>query len=308
MRLIADIGGTNARFALFTSEGGIDDVRVLPTADYDGPASAARAYLDGRAIEEAILAVATPVEADEVRLTNCPWHFSIKATGEEIGAARIAAINDFVAQALALPHLQPGDVVKIGPGEPARERTMVAMGPGTGLGVAVLLPLAGGCVPLPTEGGHASFAPNDAREIEVLRLLSGRFGHVSTERLVSGPGLLTLAEALAALDGRAIEARTPAEVTDRARRGCSHCAEAVTRFAALLGSAAGDSALAHGATGGVYLCGGVMLALGDLFDRNAFRARFEAKGRFDAYLRAIPTWIVTHPHAGLLGAAHHYLL
>ena len=219
MRLLADIGGTNARFALFTPERGLSDVRVLSTADHDGPAAAAATYLDGRAVEEAILAIASPVEADEVRLTNCPWRFSISATGEAIGVARIAAINDFVAQALALPHLQPGDVVKVGPGEPARGRTMVAMGLGTGLGVAALLPLAGGYVPLPTEGGHASFAPNDPREIEVLRLLSGRFGHVSTERLVSGPGLLTLAEALAALDGRVIEAPTPAEVTDRAAAG-----------------------------------------------------------------------------------------
>lgn len=305
-RLIADIGGTNARFALAEPGGPLRDERQLLVRDHPDPASAIESYLAGRRVEEAVLAVATPVESDAVRFTNSPWSFSIEGLRARLGLARLDVINDFVAQALAMPHLAPEELELLGGGEPARGRATGVIGPGTGLGVSALIPGPGGWTALPTEGGHASFAPGNARERDLLAFLSDRFGHVSNERLLSGQGLLNIAQGLAALDGRPLAASTPEEVTDAAAAGtCPVCREAVALFSAALGGAAGDLALVLGARGGIYVAGGVCLRLGPLFDRAAFRARFAAKGRMRSYLEPIPAWLVLRPDTGLLGAAHH---
>jgi len=305
-RLIADIGGTNARFALVDDAGRLIEEQRLRVADFAGPAAAAKHVLAGRAVEEAVLAVATPVETDEVGFTNSPWRFRISALPGAIGVERVAVINDFVAQALALPHLADADLVKIGPGEIDPERPKGAIGPGTGLGVAGLVPFGGRWRPLPSEGGHTSFAPNDRRECAILAHLLDEHAHVSDERLISGPGLVTLARAIAGLDGLDFAATTPEEVARRAKAGsCPASKEAVWRLSGMLGSAAGDLALTLGALGGIYVCGGVCLELGALFDHDHFRARFETKGRLKPYLAAIPTYLVTNPRTGLIGAAHH---
>lgn len=303
-RLVADIGGTNARFALVEEGGTPHGERNLLVRDFPDPAAAITAYLAGRRVEEAVLAVATPVEGDEIRFTNSPWVFSIRGLEAQLGLRRLAVINDFVAQALAMPHLAAAACEIIGGGEPAAGRAIGVIGPGTGLGVSVLIPSPAGWTALPTEGGHVSFAPGNARERGVLERLAERFGHVSNERLLSGQGLLNLAQALAALDGASCAATSPEDVTQAAQQGsCPSCGEAVGMFSALLGAAAGDLALVTGARGGIYVAGGICLRLGPLFDRTAFRRRFEAKGRMRAYLAPIPTWLVRRPDTGLLGAA-----
>ncbi len=307
-RLVADIGGTNARFALAEAGGDPFDERTLAVADHSGLAEAARAYLGGRQVEEAVLAVATPVEADEIRFTNSPWSFSIRELGRALGTGRLAVINDFVAQALSIPHLALRDLEVLHHGEPLPDRPVGVIGPGTGLGVAGLIPLRGRWHAISTEGGHTSLAPGNARELALLGRISGHFPHVSKERLISGPGLLTIVRGLAELEGVGNPAGRPEDVAELARAGASPlCSEAIEIFSAQLGAAAGDLALTYGARGGVYICGGLCLSLGPLFDRARFVERFLAKGRMRSYLAPVPVWLVHRTGTGLLGAARHVL-
>ena len=302
-RLIADIGGTHARFALSGPDGEPQFEQKLEVADYEGVVEAARAYLAGRRVVHAVFAVATHVDSDWIHLTNAPWAFSVRATQEALGLERIAVINDFTAQALAVPRLAPGDRIQIGPGEPQPGASAV-IGAGTGLGVAGLLPILGTWYPIPSEGGHVSLAPHDERDAAVLAYLQRQFGHVSTERVLSGPGLINLATALATLDGETLVIDDPHEVSRRAASGeCRFCEETLQRFSSLLGAAAGDLALIFCALGGVYIGGGLAKRLGALFDVERFRASFVAKGRFVDYLSRIPTYLVTRRDPGLVGAA-----
>jgi glucokinase len=303
-RLVADIGGTHARFALCGLDGQPQGEQKLEVADYQGVVDAARAYLAGRRVAHAVFAVATPVDSDWVHLTNAPWAFSVRATRAALGLERLAVINDFTAQALAVPRLAPDDRVQLGGGEPQAGAAIAVIGPGTGLGVAGVLPVQGTWYPIPSEGGHVSLASHDERDAAVLACLQRRFGHVSNERVLSGPGLINLATALAALDGETLVLDDPHEVSRRAASGeCRFCLEALQRFSSLLGAAAGDLALTFCALGGVYIGGGLAKRLGPLFDVERFRASFVAKGRFVDYLARIPTYLVTRRDPGLLGAA-----
>ena len=305
MRLLADIGGTNARFALAQPGGMPIEERHFPVRDFAVPSDAIDVYLSGRKIADAVIAVATPIDGDEVRFTNSHWAFSVEDLRRRHGFERLAVINDFVAQALAMPHLAPHEVEHMGGGAGVPTRPIAVLGPGTGLGVSALIPSRGGWAALSTQGGHVSFAPADAREQAVLDCLRQRFGQVSNEQLLSGRGLLNLAEALAAVDKRACAAKSPEEVSEAARDSrCLSCREAVRMFSGVLGAAAGDLALVYGAHGGVFVAGGVCLRLGDQFDRTVFRQRFEAKGRMRHYVGPIPTWLVLRGDTGLIGAAH----
>ncbi len=251
-RLVTDIGGTNARFALVDDDGRLSDEQTLKTKDFPGIVEAASSYLDGRSIESAVLVVAGPVESDHIALTNCPWAFSLAETKAAMGLDRLVAINDFVAQALAIPKLDQDDLLKLGGGESIADRAIAVIGPGTGLGVAGLLRIGETFRPIPTEGGHVAFAPRDEVEDRVLRVLRRRFGHVSNERLLSGPGLVNLAKALAELAAHGLPVTSPSEVIARAdTEQCPICIEALQRFCSLLGAAAGDLALSYGARGGV---------------------------------------------------------
>ena len=308
-RLIADIGGTNARFALSDEAGLPRQARSLPVARHAGPGVAARAYLAGLPeppgpIQEAVIAVATPVDAETIRFTNSPWTFTRKQIKAELGIDRLAVINDFAAQAAAIPHLGPLDRVAMGGGEADPAWPVAVIGPGTGLGAAALVPGPDGPIVVASEAGHVSFAPQDDEEIELLRLLRARHGHVSTERLLSGPGLLALAKALAELTSSRLEAATPEAVSRAAGEGsCPVSILALRRFSAILGAATGDLALTFCARGGVYVSGGLCPKLGPLLDLETFRRSFEAKGRLEAFLARIPVWLVTTEWAGLLGAA-----
>jgi glucokinase len=303
-RLLADVGGTNARFVLETAPLRFEAVAVLACADYPGMQAAMQAYLAGVAarhpgpIRHAAIAIANPVEGDQVSMTNHHWSFSIAAMREQLGLDTLEVVNDFTALAMALPHLGPAERVQVGGGVPQDGRTIGLVGPGTGLGVSGLVPAGGRWVPLASEGGHASYAPGDAFEDEIVRKLRERFGHVSAERLLSGPGIELIYQCLA---GKELGA---AEITRRAQEGsCPDCVRSIDVFCGALGSVAGNVALTLGATGGVYIGGGIVPRLGELFERSPFRARFEAKGRLSAYVARIPTYLIIEQYPAFLGAS-----
>jgi glucokinase len=307
-RLLGDIGATNARFALADAAGGIERLRVLACADHPSLAAAIAAYLAEAGLaappQQAALAVAAPVSGDTVRLTNHPWSFGIDGLQRQLALTRLVIVNDFVANALAVPRLRPQDRLAVGGGAAAGDAPIGVLGPGTGLGVSALVPTPTGFIALASEGGHATMAPADAQESAVLDCLRRRFAHVSAERVLSGQGLVNLYAALAELAGVPAQPFTPAEITDRAIGESEPLVRAtLDLFCAMLGTVAGDLALTLGARGGIYIAGGIVPLLGERFAESGFRRRFEAKGRFHAYLAAIPTYVVTHPVPALLGLA-----
>ena len=305
--LVADIGGTNARFARVDAQGRLYGERSLACAEFPDLVTAATAYLatsNGPRPRQAAVAVATPVSGDWIQFTNSTWSFSIAAARQALGLERLLMLNDFTALALALPLLGADERRAIGGGVALADAPIGLIGPGTGLGVSGLVWSGQRWLPLQTEGGHVSFAATSEREWALSRVLQRRFGHVSPERLLSGPGLVNLYTALAELDAWPAPALQPAQITARGLAAtCPHCREALDLFCAALGTAAGNLALSLGARGGVYIGGGIVPRLGDFFDRSAFRARFEAKGRFSAYLAAIPTWVITAENPALRGVA-----
>lgn len=308
--LIGDIGGTNARFALVTpGECAPRNIRTLPCADYPTLVDAAHAYLHAighaadQAPHEACLAVACPVHGDKIRMTNNHWEFSRSTAQSQLGLGVFKIINDFTAQALGIPHVPVHELVAIGDGQACERSVRLVIGPGTGLGVAGVFPGLHAWIPLNTEGGHVTFAPTDAQEQALLPYFRSRYGRVSVERLLCGQGLLDLYHAHAGLAGTEAPYASPAEVTAAAGRGEPIAAETICRFLKILGDVCGDAALGLGARGGVYLCGGVLPRLLDWLPASDFRTAFTNKGRMHAYTAAIPTWVVTAPWTGLLGAA-----
>ena len=318
-RLLADIGGTNARFALETAPGIIGGMLTLACADYPRFEDAVHAYLASCGtpaagpVRHAVIAIANPVDGDAVRMTNHHWQFSIAAARTDLKLATLLVINDFTALAVALPALPASGLVQVGGGTARPGSAIGLVGAGTGLGVSGLVPADGRWVPLHSEGGHVAFSPLDEREVEVLRYCWQRYDHVSAERLVSGPGIALIREALAA--GRGIapgaapgigpdSALAPAEIVARALSGSDALSrEAVDCFCGMLGTVAANLAVTLGAHGGIYIGGGVVPHLGAYFAGSPFRARFEKKGRFSAFTAQIPTWVITEPYPALLGAA-----
>ncbi len=305
--LIADIGGTNARFALVDAHHQFYAERILACADFSGLTAATEAYLAEVATprpRQAAMAVATPVTGDSVRFTNNTWSFSTEAARQELGLERLLILNDFTALALALPLLNPDERRAVGGGVVVAEAPIGLLGAGTGLGVSGLVWSGTRWVPLQTEGGHVTFSASGEREWAINRILQRQFGHVSPERLLSGPGLVNLYTALAEVEGWSAENLLPADISNRGLAGnCQHCVEVLNLFCGALGAVAGNLALTLGARGGVYIGGGIVPRLGEFFDRSAFRARFEAKGRFSEYLSTIPTWVITAANPALRGVA-----
>lgn len=306
-RLVADIGGTHARFALNTGQDCFSQALALKCADFPSLEAAIRHYLDrtqAGPMRAGVLSIATPVGGDWIRMTNHQWQFSIEATRRALGFETLLVVNDFTALAMAVPYLLPHQLRPLGPQMPEGKGVKGLVGAGTGLGVSAAVPTGSGWVPLATEGGHASFAPGDDIEIEILQRARKLFGHVSAERLVSGPGLSLLDKLLSGIRGEVAVERNPGAVVEAAQQGDALALEAVRMFTGLLGSIAGNLALTFGSTGGMYIGGGVVGYLGALFDEYLFRERFEAKGRFRDYLSVIPTYlIVADDFPALVGAA-----
>ncbi len=307
IRLIADIGGTNARFALLTGDGAPRDEQVLPGADYPDIVSAIEDYLSrvgGERPREAAIAIANPITGDWVKMTNHSWEFSIEETRRRLGLEQFLIINDFTALAMSLPWLNSADLRQVGGGKAVKHGPIGVLGPGTGLGVSGLIHAGDRWIPLQGEGGHCTLSPATEREVEILQVTWRRFEHVSMERLVSGMGLQNLHQAISLLEDREPESLSPAEISRRGQAGDDPvCAEALATFCALLGSAAGNLALILGATGGVYIGGGIVPRLGGYFDASPFRDRFEAKGRFSNYLKTIPTLVIQAGNPAFIGIA-----
>lgn len=309
-RLVGDIGGTNARFALIEQPGTeIKHIATLPCADFAGPTEAIRAYLEQHAKgiakpKNASFGVATPITGDSIRFTNNHWVFSIEDVRLNLGMDHLLFINDFTALALSLPELQEHEKTQVGGGAPVAGRTIGVIGPGTGLGVSGLIPSGNAYAPIVGEGGHVTLSPQTPEELAIVSVLSREFDHISAERVLSGMGLPTLYRAIAIVRGvKPLDLTTP-EISTRGLGGDDAlCRDTLTTFCALLGGTAGNLALTLGALGGMYIGGGITPRLGDFFLQSPFRQRFESKGRFRDYLSGIPTYVITAAYPALTGAA-----
>lgn len=298
-RLLADIGGTNARFAWQNGSGeSIDDLVTLRCAEYVTLADAIKHYLAivGRDAPPCCsIAIANPVLGDKVKMTNHHWVFSINALKVQFGFSKLRVLNDFTALALALPTLEKGELCQIGGGQAVPFAAIGLVGPGTGLGVSGLLPDGRGAwIPIEGEGGHVTLAACTPREHAVLQWLSSRYGHASAERAVCGQGLADMHRAVREIDcAEAVADLDAAGVMSAALGGNDPWArEAVDLFCAFLGTVAGNLALTLGAFGGVYVGGGIVPRLGEVFKTSAFRQRFEAKGRFTLRLMEVPVYVI----------------
>jgi glucokinase len=298
--LVADIGGTNTRCAVGDAANGLGHVATFRNRDHAGLGPLLRAYLDrlpaGVRPRRAALAVAAPIRGPQVRMINIDWEFSTDDLAALLRLGQVEVINDFAALAWALPVLGPADLVQVGGGEARTHTAKVVLGPGTGLGVAGLVPRGdGGWIAVPGEGGHVTLPASDAREAELIHQARERFGHVSAERLVSGPGLPVIHELLG---GPPLK---PEDISARAQAGEALAIETLETGFRFLGTVAGNLALTYGAFGGVYIGGGVVPRHLEVFARSGFRAAFEAKGRYREYLAAIPVFVITAPYPALAG-------
>ena len=309
--LVGDVGGTNCRLALAQASGGevtLAGRQDHKCADFPDAQAAIERFLHALGWDEplaaTVLAIAGPVRGGVVRSTNMHWRLSEQAlAGARLGRVRL--INDYAALALSVARLARPDLRSIGPDLEGETADPVAViGAGTGFGAAVLARGPGFDVAVATEGGHVAFAPSDEVELEILRILMRRHGRVSVERLLSGPGLTNLRRALAEISGAPAEDLPSEDIVRGADAGDALSRAALDRFCAIYGSVAGDFALAYGARGGVFLGGGIAPAIASHLARSAFRERFEAKGRFQGYMRAIPTRIILNTSAALVGAAY----
>ncbi|GGC95652.1 hypothetical protein GCM10011396_48810 [Undibacterium terreum] len=309
---MADIGGTNARFALETAADRIEAVAVLPCEDYPNVEDAMQAYLATPAIRAlspdgvryCALAIANPVTGDQVQMTNHHWQFSIEAVRQKLGFELFLVVNDFTALAMSLPHLAVDQKQQVGGGSAKNEHVIGLVGAGTGLGVSGLIPSNGHWTPLQSEGGHVTFSPADETEIGILRFAWGEFGHVSAERLLSGDGLELIYRALADMQGLSVPGLPAPEISRLALAGENAlCEEAIDRFCAILGTVAGNLAVTLGSLGGIYIGGGIVPRLGQRFLASPFRERFEQKGRFVSYLAQIPTYVITAEYPAFLGVS-----
>jgi len=310
-RLLADIGGTNARFALELSPGRVDLIEVLPCASYPTLADALRAYLalpqvielSQGCISNGALAIANPVIGDMVRMTNHHWEFSIEALRVEIGFDTLVVVNDFTALARALPHL--GEHKRqIGGGAAVSGTPIGLVGAGTGLGVSGLIPSGSSWTALLSEGGHVTFPPANALEVQILQFAWKQYEHVSAERFLSGAGIELLYRALCQINGKPDDGLDAATISKRALAGdCPLCDGAIEAFCGMLGTVAGNLAITLGAQGGVYIGGGIVPRLGARFDASSFRKRFEQKGRFVQYLSQVPTYVITAEYPAFIGVS-----
>jgi glucokinase len=308
-RLLGDIGGTNARFALVMGNGlPITHEVTLPTGQFPDLAAAASAYLQQlgqTAVRQACIAMANPIDGDVLKMTNNHWHFSIEATRQQMGLDNLLMLNDWEAMAMAAPALGDHDLEQIGSGEPVPNAPKGLIGPGTGLGVSSLVrSRRGDWVPIAGEGGHVSLSPTSEREADILRILWRTYPHVSSERAISGMGLENLYRAICELNGTEAAPLVAAQVSERGLAASDvACEEALERMCRLLGNAAANLALTLGARGGIYIGGGVIGRLGDYFAQSGFRAAFEAKGRFESYMQRIPTYLIRAEKPALIGCA-----
>jgi len=310
LSVVIDIGATNIRFARLTYQGDPGPIVKFTTAEFSDLETALAQFLKSEGGPDPVriaLAVAGPVHGDNVKLTNVDWQFSIRQLTRDLSLEQLAVVNDLEAMALVLPHLASGEKEPIGvtPGMQSSKAPMAVLCPGTGMGIAGLVPVGQGWRPIATEGGHTSLAPLTEKEMAVWRHLQARHGRVSVERVLSGPGIVVLYSALASLKGQECETRRPEEIVRLALDEQNPLAvETMEMFCAWLGDVAGDVALLYVARGGVYLAGDILLAIRDILKQGQFRQRFENKGRGTGIVRETPTLLITSESPVLHGCAH----
>ena len=309
--LAVDLGGSHIRFRLVGDPARPAPVHVIEAKDVTSFEHAVERWRERAGVRGALdaigVAAAGPVDRGRVRITNLDWTLEARAIEHACNARRCLLVNDVTAIAWALPLLDGGSLRTLAAGSPSDRAAMGVVAPGTGLGVSGLVPTGiGGFAAIEGEGGHRTLAAQNPREWAVVAALAERFGHASAERALSGPGIEAIRKALASIDGARDGAdRTAAEIARDAFAGADRIAEeSIATFTGFLGSVAGDLALTLGARGGVYIAGGIVPSWGEHFDAGQFLERFRAKGRFRAYLSAIPVHVVTHPHPGLVGVEH----
>jgi glucokinase len=306
--LLADIGATHARFALSNGRE-ITGERVLQCANFDDIDAAIKSYLSeqapGRMPPEGAFAVACPVLSDHVTMTNHPWNFSITGLRDRLGFEALQVVNDFAATALAVPAIDRDYIRSLTPDRAPRDNAPIGiLGPGTGLGVASLIPAGNGYIPVPGEGGHVSAPAHTEREFAIIRAMhAAGHEHVSAERVCSGQGLANIYSALCALEERDdLPGRSPEDISAAAFSGdCEICEQALEQMFVWLGRVAGDLALTIGAHGGIYIAGGIAVKLDDAMIQSGFQQAFEDKGRFTRYLQDIPCYLIDHPYSAFIG-------
>ncbi|TNE94001.1 MAG: glucokinase [Gammaproteobacteria bacterium] len=308
--LLGDIGGTNVRFAVMREQGGaLELIDSRPCSQYGNLEAAIEDYLTLQGIDRvdaACIAVAAPVQGARIHLTNNSWQFDCEELRTRFGWRACHVVNDFTAMALGVPCVPETDLVHVcgGPAEGAGVR--LVMGPGTGLGMSGLVPVGERWIALRTEGGHVDFAPTNEIEMAILRILQHRFGRVSVERILCGEGLLNLYRAHAEIVGGRAAFDAPEEISAAALAGIDDLAvRTLTHFCEILGRTAGNAALTLGATGGVFLCGGILPAIQSFFLKSPFRQGFEDKGRMRSIMEKTPVYLVTDPFTALRGAAEY---
>ncbi len=308
-RLLGDVGGTNARWAWQASAGApLQNISVSPCTESASLFESATNYLQVHGLAQpraASIGIATAITGDQVQFTNNTWSFSVAALKSALQVEHCLVINDFTALAMSLPALTASDLQPLGDGVAVPRTAIGLIGPGTGLGVSGLMPdRTGNYSAISGEGGHVTLAPMDAYESDLLAAMRKKFAHVSAERVLSGPGLVNLYRAVCDVEGVVAKDLGPQEVSRAAIAATDlQCATTVRQFSGFLGNVAGNLALSLGATGGVYIGGGVVAQLGSAFDATLFRQRFDSKGRFAAYQRAIPVWLITASTPALVGAS-----
>lgn len=310
VNIVADIGGTNMRVALSHSDSAPSNIEVFQCADYDCIEQVLRSYIDKQGIADskinAGLAIACPVDQDLISMTNLPWQFSQSALKSSLNLNQLHLINDYTAIAHAVPLLTSEQKVQLGNGSPVAGRPISICGPGTGLGVANVVPVGERWISLGGEGGHVDYAPTTELEIGILNYLLGKYEHVSYEQLLSGLGIEQIHQALWFIRNKSeiTEPLSAKEISGKAIDGsCELCQQALEQFCAILGCFAGNLALTLGSFGGVYIAGGIVPRFLEFIENSEFRARFEAKGRLSPFNKDIPTYVITESQPGLIGAS-----
>lgn len=312
INLVADIGGTNIRLAI-TKNNKITNISTYQCAKFPTLIDVIRQYITEQKLTDktinACLAIACPVDSDLISLTNLPWEFSQKQLKEILGLKSLTLINDYTAIAMAIPLLNNEQKVKIGHGEAVKNNPIAVCGPGTGLGVANLVNIDNKWHCLGGEGGHTDFAPVDKLDVQIFQQLKQTKKRISYEQLISGSGIEQIYQALLVInnvaDKNSVQEKISAkEISEKALAGsCIICEQTLSQFCKILGSFAGNLALTTGASGGVYIAGGIVPRLIDYIKNSEFRTRFETKGRMSLLNKQIPTYIITESQPGLMGAA-----
>jgi len=308
INLVADIGGTNIRLGFFEKSEQAHSLKVYQCADFSSLSAVVQTYINELSLSDsninACFAIACPVDNDLISMTNLPWTFSKNELKQTLSLNKLVLINDYTAIAHAVPQLTQDQKIKIGGGEALPNRPISICGPGTGLGVANVVPVNDSWLALGGEGGHVDFAPIDEFEQKILSFLLTKYPHVSYEQLLSGLGLEQIYQALLNIEQLELPLLSAKEISNNAiTQQCDLCERSLAQFCKILGSFAGNLALTFASFGGVYIAGGIVPRFIEYFKNSEFRNRFESKGRFITFNSTIPTYVITESQPGILGAS-----